>query len=151
MKTTLRFEGGQELAETLLTLSERAGKRVSGEALKAGAEPIRAAAAGAAPRRAPKPDLADHIVVTTQRVRADETAAAAVGPAKGFDYGLPQEIGTAFHPAQPFMRPAFDAKVRAALEVIRAAYWTALSAVGVSRSVSAPSRPSGPEGGGGLV
>lgn len=143
----MRFEGGQQLSATLQRLSERANKRVSLDALKMGAEPIRAMAERSAPRRSPKPDLADNIGVSTRRATEDETAAVAVGPVRGYAYGLPQEIGTVFHPAQPFMRPAFDARWRAALEAIRAAYWTALAAVGVGQSVSAPSRPSSPDGG----
>lgn len=146
MNISVRFEGGKEIAEALHKLSERANKRVSTEVLQIGAEPIRETAARLAPRRAPAPDLADNIVIATQRARESETAAVSVGPSKGFGYGLPQEVGTAFHAAQPYLRPAFDARMSAALDRIRAAYWTVLASVGIGRSVSAPTRPSSDRG-----
>lgn len=146
----LEFIGGKELAATLSRLAEAANKRVATEALRAGAEPIRGAAARLAPRRSPQPDVADHIVVSTQRARADETAAVAIGPERGFAYGLPLEIGSAHAPAQPYLRPAFDGQHGQALTTVRDALWTVLARFGVSRSVSAPTRPSAPSGGTGL-
>lgn len=142
MKLQMRFEGGAEIADALRKLSEAAGKRVSTEALKFGAEPIRSTAARMAPRQSPKPDIADNIVIATQRAKDEETAAVSVGPAEGFAYGLPQEVGTAFHPAQPFLRPAFDSRMQAALDRIRQEYWRALAALGISRSASVSASPS---------
>lgn len=141
MKPTITFSGGKELAATLARLAEAPTKRVTTEALTEGAEPIRAAASRLAPRRSPHPDLADHIVVSTQRIKHEETAAVAIGPADGFAYGLPLEIGAAHAPAQPYLRPAFDGNVGKALTTITGAFWTILARMGIARSVSAPSAP----------
>lgn len=140
-----------ELAATLANLAEEgADQRVSMQALRLGAEPIRSSAARRAPRRAPTPDLADNIVIAPLSLRDDETAAVKLGPARGFAYGVPEEYGTYKHRAQPFLRPAFDSKWQESLERIRASYWAVLAKRGVSRSVSVPSFPSSP-GGGGLL
>lgn len=150
MRASLAFTGGKELAATLDKLAAAPTKRVTTEALKTGAEPIRSASARVAPRRSPQPDIADNIVISTMRAREDETAAVAVGPAEGFAYGLPLEIGSADAQAQPYMRPGFDANVGKALTAISGAFWTILARIGISRSVSAPTRPSAPGGGVGL-
>lgn len=146
MKMSMRFEGGNELASKLSKLSTRLNKRVTREALNAGAEPVRAAAARMAPRRPPQPDLADHIIVATARAQSGETAAVKVGPADVTYWGLFQELGTIHMSAQPFMRPAFDQKWQEALGIVGAAFWTALAALGISRTVSAPSTPQAPDG-----
>lgn len=147
MKTTMRFEGGRELASKLSTLSKRIDKRVTREALEVGAEPLRASASRMAPRRAPQPDMADHIIISPARTRSGETAAVKVGPADEFYWGFFQELGTVHVPAQPFLRPAFDQNWQKVLDIVRDAFWTALAAVGVSRSVSIPSEPEAPGGG----
>jgi HK97 gp10 family phage protein len=86
------------------------------------AEPMRATAADLAPRGPGRgPHLADNIVIaeTTRlpggrgrwRDIEDHEHVIAIGPAhKPNDvfYGVFQEFGTAHHPAQPFLRPAFD-------------------------------------------
>jgi HK97 gp10 family phage protein len=148
VKVDMHFEGGKELAAELAQLSEKANKRNTTEALTFGGEPIRATAARQAPRLSPKPDLADNIVISNQRLRGDETAAVAIGPAKGFAYGLPRELGTAFHGAQPFLRPAFDAKFGEALDRVRQEFWRLLAAAGIRKFTSSPSTPSSPGGGG---
>ncbi len=85
------------------------------------------------------PDLADNIVISTTRVKglpSSETAAVAVGPAKRSFYGFYQEFGTAFHGAQPFMRPAFDVGVTKAIADIGRAMCTALASRRISQSVT---------------
>jgi HK97 gp10 family phage protein len=150
VNVNVHFEGGKELAAALAKLSEKANKRNTTEALKFGGEVIRSTAARNAPRLSPKPDLADNIVMSNQRVRGDETSAVSIGPSEGFAYGLPLEIGTAHHAARPFMRPAFDAKFGEALDRVRQEFWRLLAAAGVRRFTSSPSTPSAP-GGGGLL
>ncbi len=129
---TMRFEGGEELAAALAKLPAKLSKKVLVEALKGAAEPIRKAASAHAARRAPAPDLADHIGVA--KAEYGEQATVKVGPEKGFAYGLPLEIGTIDTPAQPFMRPAFDANAEKSLKLVGDAIWVELAGAGVSRS-----------------
>lgn len=141
---SFRFEGGKELAATLNALPARVSRKIIVDALKDAAEPIRRHAASAAPREPGAPDLADNIVVSaSQRIgstgggkwtRRDEGEhAVAVGPAKGFFYGLMQEYGTVHHGAQPFMRPAFDSQHQKALKIVGEAMWVALAGKGIHR------------------
>lgn len=134
MKTTLKFTGGLELSRRLNQLPLELSQRVRLEALKTAAEPIRAHAASLAPRdeHADSPHLADNIVIGAvserkleARGREGETV-VEVGPAqKPSDhfYGYFQEYGTAHHPAQPFMRPAFDAEAGKSLDVLSDELW----------------------------
>lgn len=126
MRFELRFEGGAELAKNLDQLSIRVQKNVMREALTEGAEPIRSRASQIAPYEPGPPDLRDNIGISTARVREPgDIAAVAVGPTKGFAYGLLQEVGTSRHAAQPFMRPAFSEAPKS-LSIIGASLWRAL-------------------------
>lgn len=147
MKTSMTFTGDRELARALADLSTRVSKSVARQALAEGAEPIRAQGERYAPRRAPKPDLADHIVISTQRAENRESAAVKVGPSTGFFYGFFQEFGTAHHAAHPFMRPALSSKWRESLDIVKDAFWRVLASRGVIRTGSAPSGPVGGPGG----
>lgn len=135
--------GGAELASALNDLPSRVSKKVMREALEVAGEPIRQGMQQLAPRRAPAPDIADHMVISTAKVEGlidnDQTAAVAIGPARGFFYGLFLEYGTVFMGAKPFARPAFEAGVQKALAEIVRSTWTALASRGISRSTSAPS------------
>lgn len=116
MNFSMRFEGGSELAAGLAKLSQGVSKRILNKALLAGGEPIRHQASINAPYDPGPPDIKDNIVAST--VRSDEQAAVAVGPRKGFAYGLPNEVGTARQPARPFVRPAFDTQKEKALGAV---------------------------------
>src|SRR5690606_13750740 len=89
------------------------------EALLAGAEPIREDAVRRAPRRTGF--LAGHIITEPVKGRTDQVV---IGPTKDAFYGLFQELGTSHHRAQPFLRPALEAKKdeaqRRAAAVLRA-------------------------------
>lgn len=100
-------------------------------------EPIRAGAAARAPRGKGKgPHLADHIVAAeTTRVpggrgrfrdvKAGEHV-VAIGPSyrpEDVFWGGFQETGTAHHPPQTFLRPAFDAGVEEAQRRLGQAFW----------------------------
>jgi HK97 gp10 family phage protein len=144
LSISVRFEGGAELAKTLDELSLRVQKGVMRAALEEGAEPIRLRASQMAPHAPGLPDLRANIGISSARSTEDgDIATVKVGPVKGFAYGLPQEIGTSFHAAQPFMRPAFGEAPRA-LGIIGASLWRAL----ISRGLGS-TRTSG--GGGGLL
>jgi HK97 gp10 family phage protein len=116
-----KVTGGPELGRALAQLTERMGKKTLRNALMTGGEVIRKAAAAKAPYDPSTPkDIRDNIVKSPARkVPEGEHAAVAVGPARGFAYGLAQEVGTKRHAAQPFMRPAFDTEGPNALGAIR--------------------------------
>lgn len=73
------------------------------EALKAAAEPVRAEASRLAPVATGK--LSEHIII-----KPGKQNTVLVGPDSDAFYGLFQELGTSRHAAQPFLRPALDAK-----------------------------------------
>lgn len=122
---SLKVEGGERLARELRGLSNRVSRNVQREALKEGAELIRARASALAPREPGAPDLADNIAVSNA-LPEDGSVGVAIGPTRNFFYGFFQEFGTSRHSAQPFLRPAFDSEGPRALKVIAAAMWDAL-------------------------
>jgi HK97 gp10 family phage protein len=152
MKTTIRIEGGQQLAATLNNLSKRLSNQVLRQALLKAGEPMRASAASMAPRAPGAPDIADHIALSPLTRR--KVATVAMGPSAGArgdqaartfgEQGFFLEYGTARMPAQPFMRPAFDKGARAAVRGVISEAWQILTRRGGSTT-----RGSG--GGGGLL
>lgn len=105
-------------------------------ALLEAAEPIRSRAASLAPRGKGKgPHLADNIIAAeTTRVPGGKKwrdvkegeHVVAIGPSyrpEDVFYGAFQEMGTAHHPAQPFMRPAFDAAQEESQRILGRALW----------------------------
>lgn len=137
MNWTVKFEGGEELAKTLNALPMELTRRVVLDALVLAAEPMRRSAGQKAPREPGAPDLADNIGISVSdrigsteggswRGRDDQEHAVAVGPTKGFFYGLFQEYGTVRHGAQPFMRPAFDSEADGALNILADELWWAI-------------------------
>lgn len=133
----MRFEGGEELARAFDQLSVGVTKRVWQAALYEGGEPIRRRGESNAPHKPGAPDIKANIVMSTARAsRYDAAAALAIGPARGFAYGLPNEIGTYKQAARPFMRPAFDSEAPKALTIIGEALWRELAARGIQRSAS---------------
>lgn len=133
---TMRVEGGAELAKALDGLSTRLTKSIVRDALYMGGEPIRKVAGENAPRRAPAPDMADHIGISNAKPREDDIAAVAIGPTKDFYYGLFQELGTIHHAAHAFMRPAFDTQAPKGLTLIGEELWRALASRGVIRTAT---------------
>ena len=130
MKLTSQWTG-LDIARAFSQLAAPIGHDVAIEELKKAAEPMRADAAASAPRDSgPGPHLADHIVIaeTTRlpggrsgrwRDTNEHEHVIAVGPSHRPDdvfWGKFQEFGTAHHPAQPFLRPAFSAGAKRALE-----------------------------------
>jgi HK97 gp10 family phage protein len=153
IKMRLRFEGGKELAANLEKLSKALSRKIQRDALTEAAEPLRARMGELAPRsdKTSGVHLADDIVISSARGQDSDEVAVAVGPSPTTFYGGLQEFGTAHHGAQPFARPAFDSEVDEALEILAAALWRELAARGIARTVSAPTTPTAPSGGGGLL
>ena len=79
------------------------GKKAYSKAKKAGASNAEAVAA----------------MRTARRVAPGVFAEAFVGVTKNVGHAVPQEFGTVNHPAQPFMRPAWDAEKETALDIIK--------------------------------
>lgn len=111
------IEGLDELLKKLDQLPLSAAKLYIARALRKGAEPIREEAANRAPRGDGAPHLADTMITVISEQTATG-ATARVGPSKRGFYGLFQEIGTSHHRAQPFLLPAYYAKVDEAVTII---------------------------------
>jgi HK97 gp10 family phage protein len=145
VKVTMRVEGSKQLADALNSLTSRVSRGLLAKSLRAGAEPIREAAARFAPRAPGAPDLADHIGVSGARPESGNVA-VAIGPTRNFFYGWFQEHGTTRHGAQPFMRPAFDSESPDALRIIRNEVWASLSKRSAKSRGSARTSGSGSSG-----
>ena len=100
-------------------------------------------------KRDPEADVhvADHMVISpmtryfdpdeTQFVKLDETSAAvAVGPAKGYYWGMMLEYGTTTMAPQPFARNSFDAHAASVIQGLAGALWRALTRAGAGRGAS---------------
>lgn len=141
MKTSIRIEGGAQLAAALNQLSVRASKQVLRDALREAGEPLRRGIASAAPRDPGAPDLADHIVLSTGRADSGPSAAVVIGPSTAVRADQPKrrydqqgrylEDGTSRHTARPFMRPVFDQMAVRLIDPIKRAIWAALVAKGI--------------------
>jgi HK97 gp10 family phage protein len=137
--TTVRFEGGKELAAALQALPASVQGPVVYMALLESGEPMRAEIARLAPYEPGAPDLRANIVMNqTGRVGnvsggSSRSATAtehviAIGPAKEFFYGLFQEYGTVRHGAQPFMRPGFDTQSGRVVDTLGQRLWALIEA-----------------------
>lgn len=134
MRMDVSMTGDKELIAKLQQLPAAMSRSVQLAALKAGAEPIREMASTLAPRdeRAGAPHLADNIIIGVASKRAldaeglFDVTAVEIGPSQPFFYGFFQEVGTAFAPAQPFLRPAFDSQVRRSLRIVASEAWIAI-------------------------
>ena len=143
MNVELTLEGGAALAESLTALGQAVARRISRQALKAGANPMVAAArarihsitgllAGGLAARVGRGDFPGRTSVVIQalttRARFARVTGRKVKPGKnrGFRvyYGTFVELGhkTAGGgrvPAHPFMRSAFDAQVSGTADIIQ--------------------------------
>ncbi len=120
----MKFEGGQDMLRRLQQLPERASKTVQRNALKAGAEPMRAQMeANVLPRGGSLPQ-GERIIIRNAKATDSQEVAIAVGPTTSLFYGF--EFGTKHQPARPFVRPAFDQTVYKALGIISAFMWAQL-------------------------
>ena len=112
----LKVEGIADLQEKFALLKAGTQKAVLRRALREAGEVVRAEAERLAPydNASEGPHLKDNIIA---RVRiTGEVQEATVGFDKKVYHGQFQELGTKDHPAQPFLRPALDAKQGEAIE-----------------------------------
>lgn len=124
--------GGKELEAALKQLPNATGKGVLRRAIKKASEPTVVAAEALAPR-GPTGNLKASITVNTklkksQRTGRPEGVELFIGAEtpKGQHAHL-LEFGTVKMPAQPFMRPAWDATKKKVLEAIETEIWKALA------------------------
>lgn len=123
VKQTFKIEGLKELGEALQELPKATGTNVLKRALTEAADPIEQDAASRAP------ELRGHLKrsVTTgtklsrrqkSQHKKESKVEIFVGPG-ALPQAVWQEFGTAHHPAQPFLRPAWDANGKGALMSIK--------------------------------
>ena len=108
-------EGADALNEALRAVGGKVSGLLLQKAAKAGAEVIAEEAARLAPKDTGA--LSDGIVAEAGRLQQGR-AQINVGPGKDEWYGAKQEFGTERMPAQPFLRPAFDAKAEEAQKAV---------------------------------
>ncbi len=115
--------GMKEFLDALDDLSYSNQKKVLVAALKKGAEPIRIEAGN----RAPVGDTGNlsqsQMITTAGQDATIDQVSVLIGPELDAFYGLFQEIGTAFAPAQSFLLPAFNDKILEAQELIGQHLW----------------------------
>lgn len=109
--------GFPQMAEDLKKLDYSRQKVVLMRAVRAGGAVIRDRMAQLAPRDTNR--LSENIVMTAAGTRSDiGSVALDIGPSMTAFYGGFQELGTAHHPAQEFIDPAFDQMEQQALSAI---------------------------------
>jgi len=128
------LQGLDQFAKNLRGLDLSKQKAVKVKILMAAAEPIQEEAERLVPISQDAPHLVDHILRVPlskvddeefggKRALEAEEAVVGIGPYKDGFYGWFQEFGTVNHSAQPFMRPAWDAKRDGAYRAIQEDLW----------------------------
>lgn len=115
----VRVEGLRELDRALGELPKATGRNVLRRTGVKALEPMAEAARTQAPVEFG--DLKDSIAVSTRaprRHRRASTVEVYMGPGP-HPQAITQEFGTFFHPAQPFMRPAWDGGKTELLESVK--------------------------------
>lgn len=139
--TRVRLSGFQDVGRTLREhLPKATGKNVLRRTARQALEPMRATAEARAPRRFG--DLVRSITIGTRvaggsravhvgggRIRAASKAGVSMhmGPGR-HPQAITQEFGTFKEPAQPYMRPAWDAHHQEALDIIATNLWSNIKA-----------------------
>jgi HK97 gp10 family phage protein len=127
------FTGQDDLIARMGALSVELRRSALVEAVQAGAEPIRARIAELAPAGPDAPHIKDNIGISLVRkvdgvAVGDGSAAVAIGPTKGYFYGIFHEFGWKFHPsAKPFTRSGFEQTKDQALTIVGRELWAAVS------------------------
>lgn len=119
---TWKLSGGKELERALGELKTATARSVARRTLKEAGEPVARTARSLAP--VDQRDLVESIDVSERlapSVRREQPKKSAmemyVGPGQ-HPQAITQEFGTWFHPAQPFMRPAWASTQLLALDIM---------------------------------
>lgn len=115
--------GMAEFLDALESLDYTRQKQVLMKAVREGAEPIRVEAGNRSPR-GETGNLSESEMITAAGQDNDiNSVSVKIGPEIDAFYGLFQEIGTAFAPAQSFLLPAFEDKLSESQELIGQILW----------------------------
>jgi HK97 gp10 family phage protein len=110
------FEGLEDLDRVLIAIALRFRETALKKAVLAGAQLIRDDAAERAPRRTGV--LAEEEVITSPRSSSRKFQATVhIGPSARAYYGAFVETGTIYMRAEPFLRPALEAKQEEAAQI----------------------------------
>lgn len=129
--TRVRVEGLRELERSLGQLPRATGRNVLRRILKKRAEPVVNKAQVLAPFE--EGHLEESIKVGAKLSRRQKALHRKWGSSSAVEMfigpgphpqAVMQEFGTAFHPAQPFLRPAWDEHKRGMLDNFAADLWT---------------------------
>lgn len=124
----VKFTGGKELEARIKALGNKAlARRVAERALKRAAEPIRDKAKELAPKDERNLEQSISIgraIKAFQRTSSGDIVRTFVGIDESKDarlhiYASIDEFGTDSHPAQPYMRPAWEAEKMTAFNLLR--------------------------------
>ncbi|WP_088346305.1 MULTISPECIES: HK97-gp10 family putative phage morphogenesis protein [Rhodomicrobium] len=135
MSITIRIEGLKEVQAALRDLPKSTGKNIMRRVLIARAEPVAEAARALVP--VDKGNLLASINVSTRLTRRQrglhrkphrDDVEVHVGPGAN-PAGHFQEFGTSRHPAQPFMRPAWDRTKAGVIEGLKEDLWAEIEKV----------------------
>ena len=117
----LSISGLDELKRKLIAVANKTRGKFVVSALAAGAAEVLEEAQRLAPFDTG--ELAQDIQTRVAK-RSSTMAVVLVGNTRRIYYAHMQEFGTAHHAAQPYLRPAFDAKKVKAFETIGAVFWS---------------------------
>lgn len=140
MKFTVKVEGLKDIQAALTELPKATAKNVMRRVLLERAEPIAEAARAGVP--IDEGHLKESINVSTRLTRRQrgrhrkphrDDVEVFIGPGTN-PAGHLQEFGTRDHPAQPFMRPAWDAEAEGVLEGIQDDMWAEIEKVVARRA-----------------
>lgn len=148
MKVALRLQGN-DIGHALQQLPEAVAFTAQRNALIAGAELIRSAAAALAPRGDGPVHLSDSIIIDALTLSEVDRSAdfvgrdavVEVGPNLPHFYGYFLEYGTVKMGARPFMRPAFDNHASAALNITLSRLWEHIRDAAASGNGTSTTRP----------
>lgn len=142
-RETVKLTGMRELERNLAQLPKAVARRNALRALREGGEPMARMARQLAPvgddpkwigdganRRLVEPgNMRESISVSATLARSQRGDRGAVAPVEMYigpgqhPEAITQEFGTWFHPAQPFMRPAWEATKMTVLTHVGALLW----------------------------
>jgi len=145
MMVTMTLRGGEEMSRILRSLSEHLRKEVLYKMLYVAAEPMRERMAQLAPRGSeahPRGHVSGHLkdnISISPVTRPTEiagggsfdpadpySAAVAIGPARGYFWGVFLEFGTVRMTPQSFARPAFDGERDSTFDDLSDQFWDAM-------------------------
>lgn len=115
--------GAKEIERALAGLERRARGQILGSAIRASAAVLRKEARRLAPRKSGT--LRKSIAVRVNR-RERHAVSMTMGLRPDGFYGRFIELGTSTQSAQPFMRPALNAKAGEAIDAFRIKFWERL-------------------------